>query len=567
MKKIKSIQRIFILFLVMIIAGFFILYRYSKESLKDSLTHVAQIQMEHSSVLLEQKIKEIEIEADGILHSQYLESLQLILQDRYNVYNYVVSVNEIKEYLGSRQKSTVGMSAFLLFWPESMRVISTTSAYVFDKEVLRSLVENHRWFTYENEVYFAARYVVGGKTDDNQPYLIIKMDRDYLYKIKNMAFGMGSGGTLLTFSGCESLFPVNEIEEAILSDIEMEDGKGGVSEIVVYGQKYQVLTSYIAKNGMGIISYYPIRKMLKPVNAISWITGISLFVLLLVGFLFMLLYYKNILLQLRIITEKLKQVENGDFAAKIEQLPDNEFSYVFEQFNQMVERIRVLIDSEMKEQQLRYQAELRQLQLQINPHFLYNSLSYIVTVAEKPSAVTEMAVHLANYYRYCTVKKSITTIGEEVSYAKAYLSIMTMRKRIEYDISVPKKLYEEPIIPLILQPIIENAIEHAIEERENAKHIYMKAYGLSDKKIQFEISDDGDGLSEQDIERLMKRLKRKRRKEDESVGLWNVNQRLVNYYDESAGLKFRTSIWGGLTVFFTIDTREGRMVNDSIDCG
>lgn len=566
MKKIKSIQRIFILFLAMIIAGFFILYRYSKESLKDSLTHVAQIQMEHSSVLLEQKIKEIEIEADGILHSQYLKSLQLIL-DNYNVYNYVISVNEMKEYLGSRQKSTVGMSAFLLFWPESARVISTTTAYTIDREVLRSLVENNQWFTYENDVYFVARYTLGGKTEENQPYLIIKMDRDYLYKIKNMAFGMGSGGTLLTFSGCESLFPVNEVEEVILSQIIREEGKGGVSEVMVYGQKYQVLTSYIAKNGMGIISYYPIRRMLKPVNAISWITGISLLILLLLGFLFMLLYYKNILLQLRIITEKLKQVENGNFAAKIDQLPDNEFSYVFEQFNQMVTKIRGLIDSEMKEQQLRHQAELRQLQLQINPHFLYNSLSYIVTVAEKPDAVTEMAVHLAYYYRYCTVKKSITTIGEEVSYAKAYLSIMAMRRRIEYEISVPEKFYNEPIIPLILQPIIENAIEHAIEERENAKHIYVKAYSPSEKGIQFEISDDGDGLSAQDIETLMKRLKRKRRKEDESVGLWNVNQRLVNYYDEASGLRFRTSIWGGLTVSFIIDTREGRIVNDSIDCG
>ncbi len=446
-------------------------------------------------------------------------------------------------------------------------MISTTTAYTIDREVLRSLVENNQWFTYENDVYFVARYTLGGKTEENQPYLIIKMDRDYLYKIKNMAFGMGSGGTLLTFSGCESLFPVNEVEEVILSQIIREEGKGGVSEVMVYGQKYQVLTSYIAKNGMGIISYYPIRRMLKPVNAISWITGISLLILLLLGFLFMLLYYKNILLQLRIITEKLKQVENGNFAAKIDQLPDNEFSYVFEQFNQMVTKIRGLIDSEMKEQQLRHQAELRQLQLQINPHFLYNSLSYIVTVAEKPDAVTEMAVHLAYYYRYCTVKKSITTIGEEVSYAKAYLSIMAMRRRIEYEISVPEKFYNEPIIPLILQPIIENAIEHAIEERENAKHIYVKAYSPSEKGIQFEISDDGDGLSAQDIETLMKRLKRKRRKEDESVGLWNVNQRLVNYYDEASGLRFRTSIWGGLTVSFIIDTREGRIVNDSIDCG
>ena len=146
------------------------------------------------------------------------------------------------------------------------------------------MVESNRWFTYENDVYFVARYTLGEKTEENQPYLIIKMDRDYLYKIKNMAFGMGRGGTLLTFSRCESLFPVNEMEEVILSQIIREDGKGGVSEVMVYGQKHQVFTSYITKYGMGIISYYLIRRMLKPVNAISWITGISLLILLFVGF-------------------------------------------------------------------------------------------------------------------------------------------------------------------------------------------------------------------------------------------------------------------------------------------
>lgn len=135
------------------------------------------------------------------------------------------------------------------------------------------------------------------------------------------------------------------------------------------------------------------------------ITTRLLGVILAVGFIFMVLYYKNILLQLKIITEKLRQVEDGDFTSQIEVLPDNEFSYVFQQFNQMVSRIGDLVLSTIKEQQLRNQAELRQLQLQIHPHFLYNSLSYIVTVADKPEAVTEMAVHLADYYRYCTKKE------------------------------------------------------------------------------------------------------------------------------------------------------------------
>ena len=277
----------------------------------------------------------------------------------------------------------------------------------------------------------------------------------------------------------------------------------------------------------------------------------------------MALYYKNILLQLKIVTEKLKQVENGDLSTQIMVLPDNEFSYVFEQFNRMVTRIRQLLDTTIKEQELRNQAEMRQLQLQIQPHFLYNSLSYIVTVAGKPQAVTEMAAHLAKYYRYCTQNKSMATIGEEIAYAESYLAIMAMRKKIEYKIDVLKTLHQMKIITLIVQPIIENAIEHGIEERENAKYIFVKMYQLGNGMVKVEISDDGDGMSEDAIEHLMERIQKKKRDENESIGLWNVNQRLVNYYGDTAALKFGRSIWGGLCVSFTF--MPGGEKNDSIN--
>ncbi|MFR6134841.1 MAG: sensor histidine kinase [Fusicatenibacter saccharivorans] len=175
---------------------------------------------------------------------------------------------------------------------------------------------------------------------------------------------------------------------------------------------------------------------------------------------------------------------------------------------------------------------------------------------DNPDAVTGMAVHLSQYYRYCTRKKSITTIQEEIDYARSYLEIMAMRKNIEYEIESDPELAACKIPPLILQPIIENAIEHAIEERENAKHIYVKVYQKVKDEICFEISDDGNGLTEEQIAALKERLARKNRDEKEGVGLWNVNQRLVNYYGEQSSLQFGGSIWKGLCVSFVIDGKE-----------
>lgn len=246
---------------------------------------------------------------------------------------------------------------------------------------------------------------------------------------------------------------------------------------------------------------------------------------------------------------------------------------MFDQFNHMIIHMNELFNETLKEQELRMQAELEQLQLQINPHFLYNSLSYIVTVAEEPDAVRGMAVHLSRYYRYCTKKKMITTIKEEVSYARSYLEIMAMRKRIRYNIDMPQDIGELPIIPLILEPLIENAIEHGLEGCESAKQIEIVIRWTSDQDVSFSISDDGEGMTKEQIAVLRERISRKERKEEESVGLWNVNQRLINYYSKSAELGFKRSRWGGLTVYFTIrperkaEIAEGKIENNAgINC-
>ena len=535
----------------MIIAGFAILCEYSTSSLKESLMQAAKIQMEYSKMLLGQKIKEIEIEADGILNSNDLKTLHLTLIEEYDAYRYITDVNQMKEYLGRRQNSNVGMAQFILYWPKLQRIITTTSLNMVKDSMLKS-VEDNQWFIYDNEVYFARQYITDWDETDDEPYLIIRMDKDYLYKVKTMASGMNPGGTILLYSQKKSLFSGSEKEKELVRSMGEKKNSESAYELSIAQGKFQMIQSGTVKNGLELVSYYPLKAMMRPVANITRITGGLLVLLLLIGLIFMMLYYSNILLQLRIITEKLKQVEGGDFNAQITEMPNNEFTYVFGQFNRMVTRISQLIESTLIEQRLRNQAEFRQLQLQIHPHFLYNSLSYIVTVADQPEAVTEMAVHLSNYYRYCTKNNSIATIGEEVSYAKAYLAIIAIRKEIEYTIEASKDIYDRKIIPLILQPIIENAIEHAIEERENASHIYVKVYEPGSDVLRFEISDDGDGMTDEKIGELVSRISRKERAEDESVGLWNVNQRLINYYDESAGLRFGKSIWGGLLVYFTV---------------
>lgn len=474
MKRINSIYRIFVLFLAIIVVSFLILYCYSTINLKTSLRRVAKIQMEYSYDQLEQKIKEIELEASSILTREETKLLQVAIVDNEDIYSYVMKVKTMQEIFQEKQKTNSGMAEFDLYWPEEQRIVSsTTITSIKGKKILDKLQDN-QWIISENEVYFCRQYVTKWDDDDDEPYLIIRMERDWLYRIKNMASGFSGGGTLCLFGDEESLFPVDSEGMQIQNKMKELTVEPGMQEIHVKRGHYQIVTSGIARNGISLVTYYPLSKMLLPVNNMTYITGGLLSVALLLGALYLGMYNRNILLQLNMLTYKLKRVEDGDLTTQITELPDNEFYYVFDQFNHMIVRMNELFDETLKEQELRMQAELEQLQLQINPHFLYNSLSYIVTVAEQPDAVRSMAVHLSRYYRYCTQKKMITTIKEEVSYAKSYLEIMAMRKRIRYTIEMPKEIGELPIIPLILEPLIENAIEHGLEGCESAKQIEIE---------------------------------------------------------------------------------------------
>ena len=555
MKRINSIYRIFVLFLIIIVGSFLILYWYSSANLKVSLQRVAKIQMEYSFDQLDQKVKEIELEASAVLASEDMKLLQVAIVDQEDIYSYVMKVKTMQQIFQEKQKTNSGMAEFALYWPQTQKMVSSSSIYgstgIKEKKVLNNLKDG-KWIISENEIYFCKKYKTKWAEDDDEPYLIIRMERDWLYRIKNMASGFDGGGTLCLYDDKQSLFPVNSESAQIQGKMKELDNEPGMQELSIENGRYQVVTSDIAKNGLTLVTYYPLNKMLLPVNNITYITGAVLAVALLLGALYLLMYNRNILMQLNMLTSKLKRVEDGDWTTQITQLPDNEFYYVFDQFNHMIVHMNELFDETLKEQELRMQAELAQLQLQINPHFLYNSLSYIVTVAEEPDAVRGMAVHLSRYYRYCTQKKMITTIKEEVSYARSYLEIMAMRKHIRYNIDMPQDIGELPIIPLILEPLIENAIEHGLEGCESAKQIEIVIGWTSDQDVSFSVSDDGEGMTKEQIAVLRERISRKERKEEESVGLWNVNQRLINYYSKSAELGFKRSRWGGLTVYFTI---------------
>lgn len=314
MKRVRSIFGIFTVFLLIILASFLLLSWQSTANLKASLIQMAQLQTKYAATLLEQKGKEIEIEADGILYGENMQNLYAAIENN-DVYEYVQQINKMKSFFQERQGRTVGMSGMTLYWPKSGREISTLRQGYFEDSFWENNKESQWKSANKQEIFYMRRRTVEWMGEDQEVWLVLRMDQDFLYEIKEMAAGMDQGGSILMFGGEINVLSQKSVEQNIAGIIRQSNEK--VCEVRAGKQKYQIVRSDETKNGMQLVSYYPTRQMMRQVWNIMTISGIMLGAILIFGMIYISLFVKNILMQMNLLIEKLKQVEVGDLTVQI----------------------------------------------------------------------------------------------------------------------------------------------------------------------------------------------------------------------------------------------------------
>jgi two-component system sensor histidine kinase YesM len=228
----------------------------------------------------------------------------------------------------------------------------------------------------------------------------------------------------------------------------------------------------------------------------------------------------------------------------------------------MVEQIQELFEKVYVEKLHVKEARLKQLQSQINPHFFYNCFSFITSMAKlrNHEAVVAMAHNLSKYYRYTTrQERDLVPLSDEVEFVQYYLKIQQMRMpRLTFTIDISSQVHSLLVPPLVLQPLVENAVLHGIEPQaeEGIIRIMTECIGSSMYLI---VDDNGLGLSEEDIRSLTLALE-KPVEEKSGYGLWNVHQRMRLHFGENAGLEFSLSPLGGLRVIlkWPLSIEEGQ---------
>lgn len=252
---------------------------------------------------------------------------------------------------------------------------------------------------------------------------------------------------------------------------------------------------------------------------------------------------------LKNLVNTMRDVEQGELDTRIDLAGPREVNQLSRAFNTMMDRLKGLMDQRDREQEQRRKSELRALQAQINPHFLYNTLDSIIWMAEneKNEDVVEMTAALAHLFR-SSISESRETVPlrVEVANIRSYLTIQQMRykEKMRFDIDIPEELNGYMLPKLLLQPLVENAIYHGIKPKGTGGHIAVRAYREAEY-LYIEIQDDGLGMEEGVRENI---LAAKPSKTGSGIGVKNVHERIRLQFGEEYGLQYISAVGEGTTV-------------------
>ena len=336
---------------------------------------------------------------------------------------------------------------------------------------------------------------------------------------------------------------------------------------VVDENKAGILVSYkkIAPLNWTVISLSPLTELYGELINFKRTLFFVIAVCLVIAFIMALLLSGNISNPIRKLVKSMSNVQNGNFEINIDYKRNDEFSYLIKTYKKMVYDIKELINKLYVSEVNKKEAELKALQAQINPHFLYNTLDSINWLAVKcdSNEISTMVTSLSDFFRYNLNKgNSIISLGDEKKQVESYLTIQKIRfkHKLDYDISFPPQILHYLTIKLILQPIVENSIIHGIEKRPVKGLISITAL-KNDDIIEITICDNGVGGNADELNSALEESKGS----FNSFAVKNINERIRQVFGEEYGLKFYNCEPTGMMVrirFPAVETLEGLNVKN-----
>ena len=402
---------------------------------------------------------------------------------------------------------------------------------------------SRQWYVdKENNIAFCVRRMSALKDQKRLGILYVSVDYGKLFEALTKDVGKNYG-IFITDKDDNVIYNVSKFEDRYKKyELTYEEFSNLKSN-----SEYTVLFDDLEQTSWRVWLYKSEKTILsdtEPINILWYAIAICATVALVLGIVAVSRFITG---RISYLKDGMKASEDGNFDVRLQVTEQDEIGELIHGYNTLIEKVQNLIHQVYESKITEKKHEMKALQNQINPHFLYNSLSLInwkaIEVGNKD--ISDITLALSNFYRTSLNKgKNILSVGDEISNVKSYIDIQLVMHDYEFDVvyDIDDRILKYESLNLILQPIVENAIEHGIDVKEDGEKgvITIRGY-MDDENIYLSVEDNGVGLDEEKAASIITR-------DSKGYGIRNVNERIQLYYGEQYKLSVRSKINEGTCI-------------------
>lgn len=585
----KLLLLLFVQMLLPILVTGFLSYRKSADVLKDKSIMYTNDILSMIEVRLDDYFDHLELYSQDILYDQSVYDLldatpaneEQYTRAVYNLFNRtIMSRPEIKSLCLADITKKIRATADDNSKSVQIRALLMDSALINDVAIQAERADGRQIVFLDirngrvENIYMARMF---NSTDDYvaSGYLIMLLDRDYIKNIFEGLVGEEAQNVYIVNENREIIASTQEDESLLLNGKVWDQLEANREWVIDNDAGILVSQRYLSDLGWRIVSWNSsdvvfgeindLRRLLIIINtiAIACFSALSLYIA------------SDLVRPIRRLVDAMRLVQRG--ASKADVVVDryDELGYLSATFNTMVEETNRLVNRVYREQITKKDAEIKALQTQINPHFLFNTLESVNWIARlhHVDEISEMITDLSTIMEASIGRGSaVISLEEELAYIDTYVNILKKRygDRLNMKRDVEERLLAIEIPRLLLQPLIENAIYHGIDQKREGGEIRIRGY-VRNGLVYLEVTDNGMGMTEKEVRAINARLSidsdqyfvELAESAQKSVGIENVNRRIKLYFGEEYGIsiKSRHGCYTRVIMTFPYIPKHGRKVD------
>ncbi|MFC5403261.1 sensor histidine kinase [Cohnella soli] len=563
----------------------FFIYNWGINSVKDELKSTMMSQVGFYASNLDTEIQRVNALLFNTLYDSNLTDLSNLITklSDYDVYR---SVNNLQQRLLVLQNSNLYVKNVTAYIPSAdMTVSSNTGIGPLNPEELRFFNgartdAKSQLLFYQDDIYLRALLPldINYRLEKKMHLLTVTLSIDRIRAaLGQLETRQGSGAALL-LPDDRLIAPgkmkgdfAARLKAELDSRLERGDSSGSIL-LKDEGNSYFAVYVRSAYLNTTMVQYVPQEALTEKADRFKTIFVLFSCAAVLIVVLYMLSSFKFIQQPMLKLIRVLRQMEKGNLNVEVTHARNDEFGFLFQRINGMMRNLNQLIDQVYKQQILTQRAELKQLQSQINPHFLYNTyfVLYNMAMTDDFDNVKLFTHQLGSYFQYITRNAAEDVpLHVECDHARTYCDIQSLRfyNRIVVDFGDIPPGYRDKLVPrLILQPVIENAFEHGLSDKKDSGLLTIR-FEEEYEGFAITVEDNGPALSDDRVRELNEMLLLESSDAAEMTAIVNIHRRLRLKFGGGSGIVFRHGGNGGLKASIIVRDKEAGTDEEIADRG